>query len=150
MAPIQVNKDCSAGAYGKKKVSSFQVCCRATHLIFTVVFPSLAPPTTSSRSAFTLWYLNRFSWLKESFTNIKPPLDQNNIIERVIIDVVCSWRRPVNSFTDVSFITVVYGPQGDFFAAIPRVATGGKTGCKAEQRRRIQLLLYIRDFYRCV
>jgi len=43
-------------------------------------------------------------------------MDQKFIIERVIIDLVCSWRCPVNSFTDVSFIMVVYG-ENAFWAA---------------------------------
>ena len=56
-------------------------------------------------------------------------MNQKFIIERVIIDVVCSSRCPVNSFTDICFTVVVYGENpfwaaGGFFAAIPRVAAG--------------------------
>ena len=60
-------------------------------------------------------------------------MDQKFIIERVRIDLVSSQRRPVNSFTDVSVITVTYGENvfgitGEFFAEIP------KTGSKAERQ----------------
>ena len=56
-------------------------------------------------------------------------MNQKLIIERVIIDLVCSWRFPVNSFTDIFFTMVVYGENafwatGGFFAAILQVATG--------------------------
>ena len=74
-------------------------------------------------------------------------MDQKIIIERVLIDLVCGLKRPVNSFTDLSLILVVYGENafwvaGEFFTAIPRLATE-IIGNKAEQPRHIQVLLYI-------
>ncbi len=48
--------------------------------------------------------INDFSGLWKSFTKIKSPWLENI---RVITDHVSSWRCPVNSFTDVSFIVVV-------------------------------------------
>lgn len=36
-------------------------------------------------------------------------MDQKGITERPIIDVVCSLRCSINSFTDMSFIKVLYG-----------------------------------------
>ena len=35
-------------------------------------------------------------------------------IQRVIIGDVCSWRFPGNSFTEISFTTMVYG-EDTFF-----------------------------------
>ena len=43
-------------------------------------------------------------------------MDQKFIIERVIIDLVCSLRCPVNSLSDISFTMVVYG-ENAFWAA---------------------------------
>lgn len=50
---------------------------------------------------------------------------QELIIERVISDLMCSSRCPVNNFTDVSFITVVYGVNvlwatEEFLSEIPQ------------------------------
>ena len=107
-------------------------CC-AAHWICMVVFPPMAPPT-SSHSAHRLYIVmtSRISTLflaRGKFYKHKTSMDQKFITERVITDVVCSSRRHGNSFTDVSFITAVYGENAfwaarGFFAAIPRVATG--------------------------
>lgn len=61
----------------------------------------------------------------------KTSVDQKFIIERIIINLVCSSRCPVNSFTDVSLIMVADGENvfwvtRGFFVAIPQVATGKK------------------------
>lgn len=66
---------------------------------------------------------------QEKFYKHKTSTDQKFITERVIIDVVCSSRRLVNSLTGVTFIMVVFGENafwvlGGFFIAIPRVTTG--------------------------
>lgn len=63
-------------------------------------------------------------------------MDQKNIIERVIIDRVCSSGCPVNSFTDISFIIVVYwenafGAAVEFLAAIQCKWPLSKIGSKA-------------------
>lgn len=80
-------------------------------------------PHTSSRSAHRLYVVMMSCNLKSLFSALgkfykyKTSIDQNFIIERVIIDFVCSLRRPVNSFTDDSFIfmgEIFSGPQGNF------------------------------------
>lgn len=35
-------------------------------------------------------------------------MEQKCTLERIIIDLVCSWRSPVSRFIDVSFTIVVY------------------------------------------
>ena len=61
-------------------------------------------------------FINHFSWLKESFTIIKPPWIKN-IRGGVPTDLVCSSSILVNSFKEVSLVRVVYeesGLQGNF------------------------------------
>lgn len=73
--------------------------------------------------------VNMMTSRQEKFYKHKTSTDQKFITERVIIDVVCSSRRLVNSLTGVTFIMVVFGENafwvlGGFFIAIPRVTTG--------------------------
>lgn len=58
-------------------------------------------------------------------------MDPKLVTERFISDLVCHWRRPVNSFIMVVHGEYAFRTAGDCFAAIPRVATR-KTGSKAE------------------
>ncbi len=63
-------------------------------------------------------------------------MDSKSIIERVIIDVVYSWRSLVNSFTDVSFIMEVYEKMQEIFLLKYRKLPLGQIGRK--WRRRIR------------
>lgn len=91
MVPIQSHENCSPGVYAKKNLLGMR-------------------PTEYAQYCFSCWLRLRvpawrfffffFSQLKESF---KTSMDQKVIIERVIIDLVCCSRCPVNGFTDVSF-----------------------------------------------
>ena len=56
-------------------------------------------------------------------------MDHNLRMKRVIIDIVCRWGCPVNTFPDVSFTMEVYGENAfwaawGFFTVAPQVATG--------------------------
>lgn len=59
---------------------------------------------------------------------MKPEQIIKLMIQRVIIDLVCSWRCPVNDVTGISFLILLYGENAnrvaeEYLAAIPQVAT---------------------------
>ena len=71
-------------------------------------------------------------------------MNQKFITKRIIIYFVWSSKCPVNSFTDVSSIVVLYG-ESYFLAAIPMSDHWGKktSADRAEQQRPTQLFYYI-------
>lgn len=91
---------------------------------------------------WTLWwcqrYLNHFSQFKGNFYWYKTSFDQIFIIERVIIDPVCSSSSSVNSFTDVCFIIVLYGKNAVWPIVEFLFAILGNIGSKAEGSHCIQ------------
>lgn len=72
-------------------------------------------------------------------------MDQKSIIEKVIIDRVCSLRCPMNNefyrFLDYNVINrkMLLGLAGDFFFSILRMAPAGKKFSKADQHHRTEL-----------
>ncbi len=133
--PIQATENCFPFD-ALKKFSSFQV-------YFLVLCPtgyaqSSSPPACLicqfPLSPSTL-HCGDFTNFKIFFLSSWKVLQIRNLhglkkigIERVIIGLICSWRWPVNSLTDISFTAAAYGENaflaiGEFFAAIPRAAT---------------------------
>ena len=72
---------------------------------------TLGPFPSSLRQTECHRFLNLFSPLEKSFTNIKTSRDQNFWIESVIIDLVGSSKCPVNSYIGGLWGKILLGPH---------------------------------------